>query len=83
MVAFGTGQLDGNMRTDVGNLSMQNIGNRAAIAANCVDIAIALRAIGIAYTTSYEFERVDFAMRAIPERNSQGDPIEPRLSGLN
>src|SRR6195256_1899781 len=66
-----------------GNLPPERIGNRAAIAAHSVSIANTFGPVGIADTTSYQFEGVDFAVRAVGEANRQRDPIEPGVDRLD
>src|SRR5882762_3891024 len=67
----------------LGNLPPERIGNRAAIAADSVSIANTFGPVGIADTASYQFEGVDFAVRAVREANGQRDPIEPGVDRLD
>src|SRR4030088_3034996 len=66
-----------------GNLPPKRIGNRPAIAADSVSVANTFGPVGIADTTSYQFEGVDFAVRAVREANCQGDPIESGIDRLD
>ena len=63
----------------LGDLAPQDVGDRAAVAADRVGVADAFGAIGIADAAGDELERRDLAMRAVGERDRQRDPIEPGL----
>src|SRR3982074_913803 len=67
----------------LGNLPPERIGNRAAIAADSVSMANTFGPVGIADTTSYQFEGLDFAVRAVREANCQRDPIESGVDRLD
>ena len=60
-----------------GDLPPQDVGNRAAIAADRIGIADAFGPVGIADAARYQFEGGDLAMRAVGEGDGEGDPIEP------
>ena len=61
------------------DLPPEDVGNRAAIAANGVGIARAFSPIRIANTACHQFEGCDLAMCAVGEGNRQRDPIESSL----
>ena len=67
----------------LGNLPPERIGNRAAIAADSVSVADTFGPVGVADTASYQFEGVDFAVRAVREANGQRDPIESGVDRLD
>ena len=48
-----------------------------------IGIADACGPIGIADAASYQFEGVDFAVRAVRKGNSPRDPVESRLGYLD
>jgi hypothetical protein len=67
----------------LGNFPPERIGNRAAIAADSVSIANTFGPVGIADTASYQFEGVDFAVRAVRETKGQRDRVESGLDCLD
>src|SRR5450755_2478403 len=67
----------------LGNFPPERVGNRAAIAADSVSVANTFGTVGIADMTNYQFEGVDFAVRAVREANGQRDPIEPGVDRLD
>ena len=66
-----------------GNLPPENVGNRAAIAADGISIADAFSPVGIADAACHQFEGFDFAVRAVGEGNGQRDPIESGVDLLD
>src|SRR4051812_42456889 len=66
-----------------GDFPLQDIGDRAAIAANRIGVGHAFGAIGIADPAGDEFERRDLAMRAVGERNGELDTAESGLDRLD
>jgi hypothetical protein len=66
-----------------GDFPSENVGDRAAIAADRIGIARAFGTIGIADAAGDELKRLDLAMRAVGERNGEGNAVEPGLGCLN
>jgi hypothetical protein len=67
----------------LGNLAPQRIGNRAAIATDCVSIANTFGPVRIADTAGHQFEGVDVAVRAVRETGGEGNPVESCVDRLD
>ena len=66
-----------------GNLPPENVGNRAAIAADGIGVANAFGPVGIAEAACHELKGLDFAVCAIGEGNRQRDPVESSVDLLD
>src|SRR5690348_14090688 len=66
-------------RDQPGNFTSENVGHRAAVAADRIGIADAFSAIGVTDATADELEGPDFAMRAVGESDRKRDPKEAGL----
>jgi hypothetical protein len=62
-----------------GNFPSQDVGDRAAVAADGLGIADAFSAVGIVDANGDQFEGGDLAMRAVREGDGERDPVESGL----
>src|SRR4051794_32615220 len=66
-----------------GDFPSQDVGDRTAVSSYRVGVAGAFDAIGIANAEGDEFERLDLAVGAVGERNSERDTVESGLGRLD